>query len=148
MKKSFLKSCLALGLTVASLASCGDSISYVSIDDVKIPVSVARSDDERMLGLSGRESLGPGRGLLFVFERPGLHSIWMKDMNFPIDIIWIGKEDLENGTLRVFDIKKNVNPDTYPESFEPSIPSSYILEVNSGFTENHDINIGDTVNIN
>ncbi|MDP4007641.1 MAG: DUF192 domain-containing protein [Candidatus Peregrinibacteria bacterium] len=141
------KSFTVLGFTALALASCGAQKANVLIDGVDVPVKVARSDSDRMLGLSGRESLSEDSGLLFVFENPGLHSIWMKDMNFPIDIIWIGLDDSKDGKLRVFDIRQNVNPDTYPTSFKPVIPSLYVLEVNSGFAENHDINIGDTVNI-
>ena len=63
----------------------------------------------------------------------------MKDMYFPIDIIWIG----ENNTI--VDITKNLSPRTYPKTFSPKTEAKYVLEVNSGYVEAHGINIGDLV---
>lgn len=50
----------------------------------------------------------------------------MKDMNFPIDIVWIGED------WKVVSINTLVNPDTYPEVFYPALPVKYVLELNSG----------------
>lgn len=121
---------------------------FVRIGNAEVGVEIARTDSARQLGLSGREYLAEDTGMLFVYENPGLHGIWMKDMNFPIDIIWIGAEDSRIGTLRVLDMKKNVSPETYPIVFTPSVPSTYVLEVNAGFAEEEGVGIGDSVTIN
>lgn len=63
----------------------------VRIGEVDFTVELATSTLAQARGLSGRVSLADGTGMLFVFDRPGIQNFWMKDMNFPIDIIWIGK---------------------------------------------------------
>ncbi|OHA92045.1 MAG: hypothetical protein A3J09_00920 [Candidatus Zambryskibacteria bacterium RIFCSPLOWO2_02_FULL_51_21] len=89
-------------------------------------LEIANTDAERTQGLSGRASLPAGTGLLFVFESPGKYGFWMKDMNFPIDIVWLGDGMLPVG------IEKNVSPDSYPQVFYPPVPVRYVLEVNAG----------------
>jgi len=64
--------------------------------------------------------------MLFVFENPGIHGIWMKDMKFPIDIIWLDKD------MSVISKELNVSPDTYPQVFYPSREAYYVLEVKAG----------------
>lgn len=62
--------------------------------------------------------------MLFVFPEAGLHRFWMKDMNFPIDIYWLGKN------YEVVDVAKNVPPESYPKTFSPKSPANYVLETN------------------
>lgn len=102
-----------------------------------ILIEVAQTAEEKEQGLSGRESLPSGEGLLFVYDKPGQYQFWMKDMNFPIDIIWVADN------YRVIDITKNLTPDTYPESFTSSKPAQYVLELNAGYSDALDIRIGD-----
>ncbi len=106
------------------------AIRTVQIGEKGIPVEVADSEEERTLGLSGREGLETGTGLLFIFETPGHYGFWMKDMKFPIDIVWIS----ESG--KVVGIEKNINPDSYPALFYPSESVKYVLELNSNDAEN------------
>ncbi len=114
--------------------------SFVEIGGRKIPVEVADTAISRMRGLSGRENLPENTGMLFVFDKPGKYTFWMKDMKFAIDIIWI-----ENG--RVVDIWENAQPPSRGEipSFTPEYPATYVLEVNAGFAKETDINVGDVV---
>jgi uncharacterized protein len=89
-------------------------------------VEVADTPEERTLGLSGRESLEKHSGLLFLFEVPGKHGFWMKDMNFPIDIVWIDENWVVVG------VERGVKPGTYPRTFYPPASVKYVLELNSG----------------
>jgi uncharacterized membrane protein (UPF0127 family) len=63
----------------------------------------------------------------------------MKNMNFPIDIIWIGED------LRVVYIKKDAKPESYPEAFTPNQDAKYVLEVFSSFSEKNNLKVGDRV---
>ncbi len=108
----------------------------VEINDGLLKATVAATLEERVKGLSGRADLEKDEALLMVFEESGFHSIWMKEMNFSIDIIWLDKEK------RVVDFKKNVDPETYPETFSPSFPARYVLETEAGFVEKNDISVG------
>lgn len=108
----------------------------ISVGGTTLVVEVAATDIQRQQGLSGRLSLPKGKGMLFVFDEPGQYGFWMKDMHFPIDIVWIN----EGGV--VVTIADNVSPDTYPHSFHSSAPAQYVLEVPAGFTQNQGIALG------
>lgn len=104
---------------------------------VSLKVEIADTPEERVKGLSGRESLDENAGLLFIYDEPGIYGIWMKEMKFPIDAIWL------DGNYRVVDIARDVQPDSFPKVFEPSKPAKYILEVNASLAERNSIEIGD-----
>jgi uncharacterized protein len=40
-------------------------------------------------GLSGRPQLPDGRGMLFIFAEVSRQGMWMIDMRFPLDIVWL-----------------------------------------------------------
>lgn len=113
----------------------------VEIAGVTVAVSIADDEIERSQGLSGAVSLPEMSGKLFIFEETETPAFWMKDMNFPIDIIWID----EGG--RIVDITKSFAPETYPLSISPIVPIRFALEVNEGFVDNHGITIGQSANI-
>ncbi len=104
-------------------------------------VTVVSEGDDLVRGLSGKSTLLPTEGMLFVFPTEGFHGIWMKDMQFPIDILWIGSDG------RIIDIAKNVTPDSYPSKFEPTQPARYVIEVNAYFADSFNISVGDHVEI-
>lgn len=99
------------------------------IEDVEVQVELAQTQQEKSKGLSGRSMLPAGTGMFFIMDSPELHSFWMPDMNFPIDIIWM------NEGMRVVDISHTVRPETYPKKFQPSTPALYVLEVPAGYAE-------------
>lgn len=115
------------------------SAEYVKIGEALIRIEIADTPEEISLGLSGRESLEEGSGLLFIMPTSARHGFWMKDMRFPIDIIWID----ENWV--VVDISREVRPETFPEKFSPRIPAQYVLEVPAGTVEQMYIDIGQEV---
>lgn len=77
--------------------------------------------------------------MLFVFDEPGHYAFWMKDMRFPIDIIWAGPDG------RVVHIEENLSPETYPNSFSSALPAQYVLEVPAGFAQAHAVQLGSTL---
>jgi uncharacterized protein len=99
-------------------------------------VDVADTAALREQGLSGRTSLGPGNGMLFIFEHDGNWGIWMKDMRFAIDIVWMDKEG------GVVGLEAEVSPQTYPASFYPDSPARYVLELPAGAAAAYGIAIG------
>ncbi len=117
----------------------GHNIKFVKIAGENIKVDLAESAGAQARGLGGRLSLLSNEGMLFVFQKSGIYSFWMKGMNFPIDIVWIDED------LRVVYIKENALPSSYPESFSPGQNSKYVLEVSALFSEKHNLKIGDGV---
>ncbi len=90
----------------------------------------------REQGLSGRPLLEASQGMLFIFDRPGIYGFWMKDMRFPLDMIWM------DAAHKVVAIDSNVAPSTYPNSYFPPMNISYVLEMNAGAAKNFGIEKG------
>lgn len=102
---------------------------------------IAKNPIERAQGLSGRESLPATDALLFVFDSPGKHCIWMKDMKFNIDILWF---DINKKLIYE---KRDVSPDTYPKNFCPDTLAKYVVELTAGAAAKNQIKIGDSLDI-
>lgn len=119
----------------------GPSYVVVGVGKTEISAEIADTDTKRTRGLSGRKALGNNEGMLFVFEKPNHYGFWMKEMNFPIDIIWIGED------MRVRGITEHISPDTYPEVFYPPTEVRFVLETSAGFARAHDIKNGDLLSI-
>ncbi|HTE48328.1 MAG TPA: DUF192 domain-containing protein [Candidatus Paceibacterota bacterium] len=123
-------------------------IKQVKIAGQSIKVELAITPAELARGLSGRKGLASDEGMLFTFNQPGRYPFWMKDMNFPIDIIWLDED------LKVIYIKKDARPELYPETYGPDdvptkigigaeVGTKYVLEVVSGFSEKNNLKAGD-----
>ena len=80
---------------------------------------------KRLQGLSGRDQLGEREAMLFVFDHDDKHCFWMKDMKFSIDIVWFDKD------MNYVDMRDDLGPETYPESFCASAPARYAVELPS-----------------
>jgi hypothetical protein len=102
----------------------------------------ARSDVAKTRGLSGREALAEDRGMLFVFDSEAKPCMWMKDMNFPIDIIWLDRAG------KTVEIEENVSPDTFPASFCPEHSAKYVVELNAGQVKDSGLTVTDSVMVN
>ena len=116
--------------------------NFIRFAGQNVRVEIADTPAERELGLSGRERLGEKEGMIFVFDSPGRHAFWMKDMLFPLDIIWLDEN------LKVIYIKKDARPESYPEIFLPGEDAKYVLEVAVGFAEKYNLKEGDEVELN
>jgi uncharacterized protein len=138
--KNFLFLLIGLGIFVGSfvlfLRQPTERPVYVKIGNSLIEVAVASTPEERARGLSGRESLETGTGLLFIFDKPDIYAFWMKEMNFPIDIVWISSEN------RIIGIEHSVSPDSYPQTFSSSGPVKYVLEIPAGYSRAYNIDSG------
>lgn len=104
-------------------------------------VTVLKDSASMMRGLSGRDSLGPTEGMLFVFPTSEYQGIWMKDMHFPIDIVWLD----ERGT--VVTIEENARPESFPKVFEPTSRARFVIEANAYFMNSFNIKVGSVVSI-
>ena len=114
----------------------------VQLDDKLLQVYIADTDPRRMRGLmfETESFLSDDKGMLFVFDEPGNRSMWMKNMQFHLDIIWFN----ENGN--VISIEKNVPPCITPvevmscKSVGVSADNAkYVLELTSGYVDEYSI---------
>ena len=111
----------------------------LKIGNKELSVYVADTPQEWSQGLSGLPSLAPDSGMLFIFNDSDSSYMWMKDMKFSLDFIWIDDD------LKVVEYKENVSPSTYPQTFTSHKPVKYVLEVNAGWVAKNNIQIGDQV---
>lgn len=111
----------------------------LTIGNLVVQASLATTAADRTKGLSGTDVLPDGVVKLFVFDRPGSHGIWMKDMNYPIDIIWLN----EKGEVIYFE--ERVSPATFPRTFTPPSPAKYVIETNAGFVGVESLAVGTKV---
>jgi uncharacterized membrane protein (UPF0127 family) len=94
------------------------------------------SQSERTKGLSGTKSLPADQALIFVFENSGIWKIWMKDMNYSIDIVWLDE------SKKVVDIVEGASPESYPKEFVPRQKARYVIEFADGTIKEKGIAIG------
>lgn len=106
--------------------------------EVRVRVEVARSPEERRIGLMHRQSLDKGSGMIFIFEKQDIQTFWMKNTLIPLDMIFIGTD------LEVVGAVQNAQP----MSLKPCMvdkPSQFVLEVAGGFVQRHGIGPGTSV---
>lgn len=102
----------------ASKLWLGDGIFRIDIASTKVA---------REKGLSGRSGLTTDQALLMLFPNEDKWGIWMKDMNFPIDVVWLNKDK------KVISIVKNFTPDDAITRY-PKSPALYVVELPAGTT--------------
>lgn len=116
----------------------------VGINNHVFKVSIAQTSEEKQIGLSNKSSLPQDQGMLFPFEKEGFYSFWMRDMKFPIDIIYIRKN-------KIVTIYQNVQPPKIKEEniplYKPEEPADKVLEINAGLSQKYGFKKGDEVKI-
>lgn len=111
----------------------------IKVDDVPLQVQVADTEPRRVRGLMFQDQLPYDQGMIFVFDQPGLYSLWMLNMQFSLDMIWFDSQG------NVVHIEKDVPPcktalETMTcQSIIPEGNAMYILEVTSGFVEQFNV---------
>ena len=114
---------------------------HAVLGDEALLLEIADTDTLRTQGLSGHQPLASNEGMLFMFPTEGQYAFWMKDMNFPIDIVWLDSD------YRIVDVKNYATPDSYPKMFMPSESARFVLELSAGFFENHHLKKGDRLEV-
>ncbi len=94
-------------------------------------------------GLGGRDTLAPYDGMLFVFDMPGKHGFVMRDTRFSLDIVWFVQGKVVDIASKI-PIETDV-PDEKLRRYYPRKPSTLVLELPAGWSEKHDLKIGDTL---
>lgn len=119
--------------------------AIIRIGGEEFQVLVADNEKHRFRGWSGEKDMGKYGGMLLLFFEDSNHLIVMRDMNFPLDIVW-----LNDGV--VVDIAKNVHPEPGVEEddltlYFTSYDSDAVLELPAGFKERTGLERGDRIEI-
>ena len=141
----------------------------VSVGENDYHLLLADTRTHQIRGLSGRQDLGKWDGMLFVFADSGRHTMVMREMNFPLDIIWLKADTYQcdrGFSLRAFffppifpcsatvvDIAPEVTPEPgRPESlltpYFSRVDATLVWEAAAGFMGKTGLKIGDQVSLN
>lgn len=130
-------------ITMISLAA--KTTKTVTINGRSFDIDIAKSKDQQEKGLAIYDSLPENKGMVFPFDHSDYYAFWMKDMKFPIDIIYINQN-------KIVDVFENVpNPksaDSALPIFKPRTPANLVLEINAGLSQKYSFKIGDSITTN
>ena len=119
----------------------------IKLSSKEIKVVVARTESEKIKGLSGIKSMPDNEGMIFDYVNLNTSpAFWMKDMLIPLDFIWI-----KGG--QIVEIAQGAPPpspgtkDTDLQLYRPKETIDYVLEVNSGFVSKNNILVGTKVDL-
>ncbi len=135
-----LNATLSGTVTPATIVSAGDT---VTLGGHTFNADIVADAASRELGLSYRQNLPADNVMLFVFPSVSNWGIWMKGMNFPLDIFWLDSQG------RVIYLKQNVSTSTYPTVFAPtnSAGALYVIEANAGTAASLGVSVGSVVGL-
>jgi uncharacterized membrane protein (UPF0127 family) len=111
----------------------------ISIKGLQLSADIPATRELMGKGLVVKNELKENESMLFVFEEHSRDSFWMKDMRFPIDIIWLDRIG------KVVHIEENLMPCPLVficPTYSPSTDSQFTLETVSGFAQRHNISLG------
>lgn len=117
-----------------------EKISKIEINNTIVYLDTAQTIKEKSIGLGARDSMLQDHGMLFDFAKKDFYIFWMKGMRFPLDIIWL--DDYE--VVTILENAPVIKSGEMPRYTSKSV-ANYVLEVNAGFVDKHNIKIGDKV---
>lgn len=115
--------------------------SSVTIDGQTFHVKVATTEAEKEMGLSTTKSLPQDQGMIFVFNKADYYAFWMRNMHYPLDIIYIANKKIVSIASDV----KNPNNNQPLPVYHPSSPADTVLEINGGLSQKYGFKDGDSV---
>lgn len=131
-------------LKIQNLSTIKDrSLIEIKIKEKKYQVEVVNNKESIALGLSGRQEIGSD-GMLFVFSNPKYPVFWMKQMNFPLDFLWIKDNEIVQIDENIPYPVNNVSLEEL-ELYKSKFLVDKVLEVQAGFVEKENIKVGDKI---
>lgn len=127
--------------TEVSFEKEGELTLFASQTDsviASLDIEIADNDYETETGLMYRKGMDDDQGMLFVFPDQAMHSFYMKNTEFPLDIVFI-KND-----MKIASVQENAQP-LSEASLSSKVPVQYVLELNAGLVEKLGLKVGDSV---
>ena len=119
------------------LSAYGNPLTRLTVKEIAVVAEVVSTPSKLYLGLSHRQNLPEGQGMLFLLGAARRHVFCMRDMLIPIDIVWIADG-------KVAGLHKQLSPSD-ASNFMAPVPVRLVLEVPGGFADRHGIKVGDPV---
>ncbi len=122
--------------------SNNQEIAFLKIGKNNFKLFLAQSDEEKRLGLSKRKSMPKDFGMLFSYQTKSIRPFWMKDMEFPLDFLWIDEN-------KIIQINENISINNLPppEDIRTIKPIDKVIELNAGTCKEFGIKVGDNIEI-
>jgi uncharacterized membrane protein (UPF0127 family) len=141
-KRRWAQSATAAGilLLVGTMLSCASGLEErieIHIGGQPFTVEVARTEEQKRLGLMHRKSLGPREGMIFVYETDQHLAFWMKDTSLPLTLAFLSREGqiMQIEQLKPLSLKGVVS--------ERAV--RYGLELHAGVLDELGVGVGDRV---
>ena len=133
---------VALSLALLAGAGCGrNDGTYVTINGHRWDVELATTPEKRFLGMSGRQDVAAGTGMLFIFRDSQPREFVMRGCLVPLDIVFI-----DDGLRIVAIHTMAVEEDRVGRrKYRSGKPARYALEVAAGSLAAARVNVGDEV---
>ena len=103
-----------------------------------LEVEFAETDYETQTGLMYRSSMNDNESMLFIFPDEAMHSFYMKNTEFSLDIIFI------DGQGRIASFQKGAQPFDQT-GLSSKVPVKYVLEINAGLADKWNLAVGDSI---
>lgn len=131
------------GLKIKAPSPQEYSLGTVCAKEKCFTVELAKTRNQIERGLMFREKMDKGNGMLFIFDKEGSYSFWMKNTLIPLDIIWI------NENKEVVFINGNTQPckDLVCPQVNPKTKAKYVLELNAGIASEISLKVGDKIEL-
>jgi uncharacterized membrane protein (UPF0127 family) len=113
----------------------------VMVNGVPLVADLAITGEQRTKGLAVKDSLAENESMLFYFSKANEYAFWMKDMKFPIDIIWL---DTDRKVIHIEHSLEPCDSDACP-LYKPEGKTQYVLETVAGFAQKHNVIEGTVV---
>ena len=130
---------LAFGLAVplSPWADAALRTTQIRIGKHTLKVEVAENDEQRARGLMHRTKMGRDQGMVFVFDEPAYHAMWMKNTLIPLSVAFVDRDGV---ILNIRDME----PQTL-DTHMAAGPALYAVETNKGWFAERGIKAGDAV---
>jgi uncharacterized membrane protein (UPF0127 family) len=133
----FLAAALFAIATLPAFADARFKATRIKVAGHELKVEVASSEEQRMQGLMNRKQLGRDDGMLFIFDEPAYHSMWMKNTLIPLSVAFL---DAQGTILNILDME----PQTL-DTHMAAGPATYAIETNKGWFARNKVKAGDKV---
>lgn len=137
--------CLTLTASLLVLSRALSHSAAAVVDMRGMRWEVVDTDEGRERGLSGREKMGDGDGMLFVFPKRGLYPFWMKDMSFDLDIVWLDGETVVDVATLPRSIQADGSRAAWVSRHVPLRLADRVLEMKAGLARAYHLGRGTRV---
>lgn len=140
-----MKKSLILTLFLILLSGCTTAVSWpkkeVTLGSQKVILEIVDTPQSREQGLSGRKKLCSTCGMLFVFPQSDRYVFWMKEMNFPLDLIWLSDGVIKeiSPEVPVFNMAGEIT------QLQANEAVNQVIEINAGLAQVWGLTVGQKI---